>query len=102
MSLRADNALTGLFSKGNVMQILSNTEVSAVSTQARVARDIWRSFSRVAVGSKERSFLGGKPGERLWWYRRSAIKIGWLVLRMIVEDSGTDAEHNALTAILRR
>ena len=101
MPLRADNASTGVFSEGNDMQILANTDGSAVSIQARVARDIWRSFSRAAVGSKERRSLRGKPGENIGWYRRSAVKIGWLVLRMRMRDSGIDPERGALSAILR-
>ena len=82
------------------MQILSNTEVSAVSTQARVVRDNWRSFSITAVGSKERSLFGGKPGEFLGSYRRSTVKIGWIVLRMGMRESGIGAEGDALSAIL--
>ena len=63
MPLRADNASTAILSRGNSMQILANTDGSAVFIQARVARDMWRNFNRAAVGSKERRSLRGSPGE---------------------------------------
>ena len=86
--LRADNASTAFLSRGKAMQILANTDGSAVFIQARVARDIWRSFNRAVVGSNERRSLRGSPGEYIGWYRRNAVMIGWLVLRMRMPESG--------------
>ena len=88
MPSRADKASAAVLFRGKVMQILANTDGSAVFTQARVARDIWRSFNRAAVGSNERRSLRGSPGEYIGWYRRNAVRIGWLVLRMRMPDSG--------------
>ena len=101
MPSRADNASIELLSNGNATQSLSNTEGLAVSTQALVARDIWRSFNRAAIGSKERRSFLGKPGDHTGSYRRSAVKTGWLVLRMRMGDSGMDPKLVALSAILR-